>query len=193
MLFLPNTYLFSIKSGRKIWTHQRDRHAWTNTFTGTTTTVSLPNILCSTPSHTGLTLSILSRSFLTRPMTNEVALCNCNYPEWVFHRLDTKIDFHLSLQDCNTNTSMCKEKDKSNNIYIVVPYSKGLSESFRNVCNKVGSSGSFWEDNTIENLLMAPKDKDITSKGGVLYRYKYDHPGCRVEYIGETGGTFGDR
>ena len=46
----------------------------------------------------------------------------------------------------------------------------------------------------IRNLLMAPKDKDnITTKGGVMYRYKCDHLGCTVEYTGETGRTFGDR
>ena len=48
--------------------------------------------------------------------------------------------------------------------------------------------------NTNKDLLMVPKDKDnITSKGGVIYRHKFDHPGCTVEYIGKTGRTFGDR
>ena len=37
-------------------------------------------------------------------------------------------------------------------------------------------------------------DKDnITSKGGVICRFKCDHPGCTVEYIGETGRTLVDR
>ena len=47
---------------------------------------------------------------------------------------------------------------------------------------------------TIRNLLMAPKEKDnITSKGGIIYRYKCDHLGCTVKYIGETGRTFENR
>ena len=37
-----------------------------------------------------------------------------------------------------------------------------------------------------------PKDV-IISKGGVIYRYKCDHLGCTVEYIGEIWSTFGDR
>ena len=45
-----------------------------------------------------------------------------------------------------------------------------------------------------KDLLMAPKDKvSITSKGGVINRYKCDHLGCTVQYIGETGRTFRDR
>ena len=56
------------------------------------------------------------------------ALNRCNYFEWVFHRLQTKKDLQLSLQDCNNNTKMCRDKDnKTNNNYIVVLYSKGLS------------------------------------------------------------------
>ena len=43
-------------------------------------------------------------------------------------------------------------------------------------------------------MFNGPKDKDnITSKGGVIYRYKGDHLGCTVENIGKTGRTFGDR
>ena len=49
-------------------------------------------------------------------------------------------------------------------------------------------------DNAMKDLLVAPKDKDnISSKGGVIYRYKCHHLGCTVEYIGDTGRIFGDR
>ena len=48
--------------------------------------------------------------------------------------------------------------------------------------------------NAIKDLLIAPKDKhSITSKGGVIYRYKYDHLGYTVEYICKTSRTFGFR
>ena len=41
---------------------------------------------------------------------------------------------------------------------------------------------------------MAPKDRDsITNKGGVIYRYKCDHPEYTVEYIVKTGRTFMER
>ena len=48
--------------------------------------------------------------------------------------------------------------------------------------------------NTIKILLMAHKAKDnITSKGGAIYQYRCDHLGCIMEYIGETGSSFGNR
>ena len=67
------------------------------------------------------------------------ALNRCNCLNWVFLRLQTKFDFQLSVQDHNTNHSINRVKDsKTNNINIVVPYSKGPSERFKRVCNKVG-------------------------------------------------------
>ena len=48
--------------------------------------------------------------------------------------------------------------------------------------------------NTVKDLLVAPKDRDNTvNKGGVIYWYKCDHPGCTMEYIGKMGRHLGDR
>ena len=50
---------------------------------------------------------------------------------------------------------------------IVVPYSKGLSESLENVYGKAGVQVHFKGSNTIKDLLIAPKGRDsITDKGG---------------------------
>ena len=41
---------------------------------------------------------------------------------------------------------------------------------------------------------MAPKDKDpITSKSGVIYRYKCSEHGCNEEYTGECARNFAER
>ena len=54
-----------------------------------------------------------------------MALSRCNYLNWGFHRLQSKIDYHLSLQDHNTHTRAHMDKDsKINNIYMVVPTPK---------------------------------------------------------------------
>ena len=38
-----------------------------------------------------------------------------------------------------TNSNTHKDKDsKTKNIFIVIPYSRGLSQSFKNICGKVG-------------------------------------------------------
>ena len=120
--------------------------------------------------------------------------CNrCNYPDWVFHRLQTKLDYQLSLQHHNNKPNIHKDINNTKNIFIVVPYLKGLSERFKSICGKAGVQIHFKGNNTIKDLSVASKDKDdITSKGSVIYRYKCDHLRSTMGYIGETGRTFGD-
>ena len=78
--------------------------------------------------------------------------------------------------------------------YITVPYSKGLSESFKNTCKKYGIQVYFRGGKTIKDLLVAPKDRDhITKKSGIIYKYKCDRVECNEEYIGESARTFEER
>ena len=77
---------------------------------------------------------------------------------------------------------------------MVVPYHQGLSERIKRTCNKFGVQVHFKGGQTIKSLLMAQKDKDpITSKSGVIYRYKCSEHGCNEEYIGESARNFADR
>ena len=77
---------------------------------------------------------------------------------------------------------------------IVVPYHRGLSESFKKVCNNHGMQVYFKGGTTIQNLLMVPKDQDtIQKRSGVIYRYKCNRVECDEEYIGESSRTFGER
>ena len=54
---------------------------------------------------------------------------------------------------------------------ITVTYTKGLSESFKNICKKHGIQVYFRGDKTIKDLLVAPKDipslKRIVSYTGI--------------------------
>ena len=78
--------------------------------------------------------------------------------------------------------------------HIVVPYHRGLSESFKKVCSSHEVQMYFKGGTTVKNLLMAPKDRDpIQKKSGVIYRYKCDRVECDEEYIGESSRTFGER
>ena len=62
------------------------------------------------------------------------------------------------------------------------------------MCGKAGVQAYFKGNNTIKDLLVAPKNNDdITNKGGVIYRYKCDHLGCTMEYISDIGRTLRDR
>ena len=68
---------------------------------------------------------------------------------------------------------------------MVVPYYRGLSESLKKVCSRHEVQVYFRGDNTIKNLLVAPKDQDqIQKNSGVIYRYKCDRVDCDKEYFG---------
>ena len=77
---------------------------------------------------------------------------------------------------------------------MVLPYTKGCSESFKNGFGKVDIQVHFKRKNTIRSLLVVHKDKDsIIQKSGVIYKYKCDSLECDEEYIGECIRTFEER
>ena len=65
----------------------------------------------------------------------------------------------------------------------------------KNICNKYGVQVHYRGDNTINSLLMAPKDKDHinTMKSGIIYRFQCHRMDCDDEYIGASSRTFGER
>ena len=77
---------------------------------------------------------------------------------------------------------------------MVVPYSQGISESFKNICKKYGIQVYFKGGKTIKNLLVSPKDKDnIRKKSNVIYWFKCDRIDCEEECIWESARTFEER
>ena len=113
------------------------------------------------------------------------ALSNCRYPAWELNRARININ-----RNKKKNTRMQTISKKP---YIVVPYMKGLSETFKNICRRHGIDMHFKGNNTIRQLLVHPKDKDnILKKSGVIYRYKCDRVDCGEQYIGESGITFAE-
>ena len=102
----------------------------------------------------------------------------------------------IKQKDNNPNTTKGTTPTTNNtkNISMVVPYIQGLGEKFKRTCNKQGFQVHFKGTNTIKQLLMAPKYKDSKlQKSGAIYKYKCLQINCTDEYIGESGGTFGDR
>ena len=120
------------------------------------------------------------------------ALTNCKYPEWALNRakLRSKARKTRTLKKNTVNNN----NRSSSKPYMVVPYHKGVSESFKNTCQKHGIQVYFKGGRTIKSLLMAPKDKDpILKKSGVIYRFKCGRVDCDEEYIGESSRTFAER
>ena len=54
--------------------------------------------------------------------------------------------------------------NNSQNLYMVVPYYQGLSESIKKTCNKYGVQVHFKGGKTIKNLLMAQRTKILFSR-----------------------------
>ena len=119
-------------------------------------------------------------------------LTRCKYPEWALNRMKKKITAPLTPNDNNKKKPTSSNMSNIKRNYIVVPYTKGLSESFKNVGKKYDIQAYFKGGRTIKDLLVAPKDKDhITKKSGIIYRYKCGRVECK--YIGECLRTFGER
>ena len=77
---------------------------------------------------------------------------------------------------------------------MVIPYTKGLAESFKHTCGKYGIQTYFKGNTTIRQVLMRPKDQDPKEKkSGVIYSFQCNHITCDEEYIGETARTPGKR
>ena len=121
------------------------------------------------------------------------ALQKCMYPIWAINRARIKSKNPARRTNRNNNNQTGQKKTINKNIYMVVQYQQGLSERFKNTCQKYGVQVHFKGGQTIKDLIMAPKDKDpITNKSWVIYRFKCSEDGCEEEYIGESARTFAE-
>ena len=132
--------------------------------------------VCSTP------------QLLTEELNHlEGALAKCKYPRWAFQEV-------LKGQESKKNQKKEKKPLTQKRCHIVVPYTKGLCESYRSICSKYGVQAYFRGGNTLKNLLMFPKDKDeMRKQSNIIYWYRCGRPECDDEYIGESSRTFEER
>ena len=77
---------------------------------------------------------------------------------------------------------------------VVIPYTKGVAESFKYICGKYGIKAHFKGNTTVKQVLMKPKDQDPKDKkSGIIYSFQCNNIACGEEYIGETARTLGER
>ena len=82
---------------------------------------------------------------------------------------------------------------QSQHRYIVIPYTQGLGESIKKICNKYGIQTHFKRNRTLKQLLVKPKDQDPTEKkSGAIYMYQCGELACNEEFIGETYRNLGE-
>ena len=75
--------------------------------------------------------------------------------------------------------------------HIVVPYSQDLCESYKTICSKYHIQVHLKGGNTLNNLLMFPKDKDeIRKQNSIIYWFKCGKTECDDEYMWESARIF---
>ena len=89
----------------------------------------------------------------------------CKYPMWALNRVNIKNSFQPNPVNSNNNVNQQSNTVSNSNkkkSHLVVPYTKGLSEGFKNACGKHGIQVYF--------------------KGGKIYRCKCDWVDCDWVY-----------
>ena len=88
---------------------------------------------------------------------------------------------------CSSTTHHPEVKEKttdSNEVRIIIPYTKGMSEDIRRVCRSYGITTVFKSSTTIRGLLTRVKDKlSVEQESSVVYKVPCT---CGSYYIGET-------
>ena len=123
----------------------------TSIFTGTATTSYQPNTILLTQRAR---VACTSQSALKQENNIRQALLRCNYPSWALNTPQAKTNHKLSSNQAHITDSRHRtnNNNKSDNIFLVVPYIRGLSE----VCNKTGILAHPKGNNTFHNLLVTP-------------------------------------
>ena len=136
--------------------------------------------LCSTPESIKQELEHL-----------EKVLIGCKYPRWAIKKVLLQKQIYSKEK---TNKKKQHPSTQKKIYHMVIPYSKGFGESFKNICKKYGIKVYFKGEKTIENLLVSPKDKDnFKKKNNVIYWFRCDKIHCEEEYMGESSRTFEER
>ena len=163
-----------------------------------------------TLTHRAKTVCISPELFQREIQPIREALGRCKYPGWAMQKAQSKYinsnqeDSSNNNQEVNpaedTHKPSCSTlgrstpRDKSNIGNIVIPYTKGLGESFQKICGRYGVHTHFKSSSTLKQLLVRPKDQDPkVKKSGVIYSYQCGDTACSEEYIRETSRTLGER
>ena len=115
------------------------------------------------------------------------ALSDCDYPKWAMD----KVQQQMKSNQHKTKKSN-KQKDNPSRGMVVIPYVEGTAEKFQRICWKYRVSTAMRPTNTLNSLLVHPKDKrNLLDTSEVVYEVPCK--GCNKSYVGETGRQLGVR
>ena len=107
----------------------------------------------------------------------------CKYSKWAMNKIIHKQD---DQRKANKKKQTPSSKHSVKKYHIVVPCVQSICESFKSICGKHEVTVHFKGEQTLNNILVSPKDKDtMTKKNSVIYRHISDKIDCDEEYIGE--------
>ena len=123
------------------------------------------------------------------------ALIKCKYSKWALDKVEKRLNrSSRQFTDGGNNNAQSANHEVQNKWHIVIPYTQGLCESIKKICDRYGIQTHFKGGRTIKNLLVYPKDKyPMVNQSGAIYWYQCGDLSCDDEYIGETSRTFGER
>ena len=123
------------------------------------------------------------------------ALTKCKYPKWALDKVEKRLNRSTrQVTDGGTTGAQPSTNEVKNKGHIVIPYTQGLCESIKKICDRYGIQTHFKGGRTIKNLLVSPKDRDpMVNQSDAIYWYQCGDLACDEEYIEETFRTFGER
>ena len=119
---------------------------------------------------------------------------HCRTTPWT-QKLPLETWPHKTHNNNTANTEITSRTTLQSKVgYVVVPYTKGPSESFKKICGKCGIHIYFKGNTTIKQTLIRPKNQDPKdNRSRVIYSYKYQDITCGEKYIEETSKSLGER
>ena len=93
-------------------------------------------------------------------------------------------------QGASTTTNNSRPKLTTGQV--VIPYTKGLAECFKNTFGKYGIEVHFKGNTIMKQVLVKPNDTK-ERKSSVIYSFQCNHIACVEEYVGETARILGER
>ena len=121
-------------------------------------------------------------------------LTRCKYPTWTLNRIRSKIRAPNHPEESHKGNKQSTRNSNRQRGYIMVPYTEWPKWKYQNCLQKTWDTSVPQRRQTINDLLVAPRDKDpITKNSGVIDRFKCERMECDKEYIGESSRTLGER
>ena len=127
------------------------------------------------------------------------ALTHCKDPKWALDRVEKRLtkpssEVSNGADSQGTTGTQPTTNEVKTKGHIVILYTQGLCKSIKKICSRYGIQTHFKGNNTINNLLVSPKDKDpMANKSGAIYWFQCGNLTCDYECIAGTSRTFGDR